>query len=337
MKAALFSVFYFGAVFATAAEPVAISGRTMGTTWAVKYTPPTEAVDSNALSQRIVQRLEQLERQFSTYRPDSEISRFNAAIDQTDWVAVSPELAQLMIESRRISELTGGAFDVTVDPLVRLWGFGPKGRGAAFTPKLDEVARTRARVGWRSLEGRAEGPALRRLQPGITADFSSIAKGYSSDALGELLSAGGIRNYFVQVGGDVKTGGHRAGNTPWSAGIETPAENARAIACIVELVGEALSTSGDYRNFVRHEGRRYGHIIDPRTGAPVEGPLAAVSVVHESCATSSALATALFVLGPEGGLSLARERHLACAFFVRTREATVFERRATPEFMARIQ
>ncbi len=309
---------------------MALSGRAMGTTWVVKIVPSAATLDRATLTKRIADRLEEIEQRFSTYQADSELSRFNAAAG-SDWVSVSPELARLGHEAQAISALTEGAFDVTVDPLVRLWGFGPAGRRNAL-PTPAEIAAARERVGWRLLEARLEPPALRRARAGVTADFSSLAKGFASDELGALLAALGAVDYFVQVGGDVKTGGVGPDGGPWKAGIEAPTAGAPAIACVVPLSGHALSTAGDYRNFFIEVGRRYGHIIDPRTGRPAGNELASVAVVHAaSCAQSSALATAIFVMGADAGFRFAVREELACVFFVRRADGG-FTRRPTPAF-----
>ena len=321
-------VFSLITVAAAASAPVALSGRAMGTGWSVKFIQPTPALDLDAVARRVAERLEALEQQFSTYRPDSELSRFNARVG-TDWFAVAPEVAHVAAESRRVSELTGGAFDVTVDPLVRLWGFGPQ-RHTGALPAETDIVRARARVGWRQLEACLDPPALRKTQPGIAADFSSMAKGFAADAVGDVLASLGAPNHLVQVGGDVKTSGGGEAGAGWRTGIERPLDDARAIADVVVLSGQALSTSGDYRNFFTAEGRRYGHIIDPRTGRPAASALASVSVVHASGATASALATGLFVLGPEEGFRLALAHRLACLFLIR--DGAGFTRRATPEF-----
>ncbi len=314
------------------AEALELSGRAMGTTWAVKWVKSESSAASHGMEQRITARLETLENQFSTYRPSSELSRFNAT-RSTEWFSVSSEVAQLASEARAISEITGGAFDVTVDPVVRLWGFGPAGRGRVV-PTLEAIVETRARVDWRRLEVKPEPAALRRGRDGVTADFSSLAKGFAVDALSELLRESGAPNHFVRIGGDMRTGGHAADGAPWRVGVETPEDAKRAVAVVVPLAGEALSTAGDYRNYFEHEGRRYGHIIDPRTGYPVSGALASVAVIHaSSCARSSALATAIFVLGAEEGYRFAVREKLACLFFIRN--GAGFERRATPVFAAR--
>ena len=314
---------------ASAAETIKLSGRAMGTTWTATFVQPEPALDPKSVSGQIADRLEQLEQQFSTYRPDSELSRFNASAS-TEWIAVSPGLAHVAAESRRVSELTGGAFDVTVDPLVRLWGFGPQ-RRTGDLPTEAEIAAARRFVDWRQLEARAQPAALRKQSfPRLSADFSSMAKGFAADAVGELFASLRAVNHLIQIGGDVKTSGHSAGGESWRTGIEQPRAGAHPIAVVVGLSGQALSTSGAQRNFFMVEGRRYGHIIDPRTGRPASSDLASISVVASSCATSSALATALFVLGPDEGFQLAERHGLAALFMIS--DGDEISQRPTPEF-----
>jgi FAD:protein FMN transferase len=310
-----------------AASPVSLSGRAMGTTWSVKFMQPTGQLDAAMIERSVAERLEQLEQVFSTYRRQSEVSRFNAA-HHTDWIPVSPEMVHVAKESRRISELTVGAFDVTVFPLLEAWGFGPERRSGSI-PASAVIASARARVDWRRLELRAEPPALRKADPTVAVDFSSMAKGFAADEIGKLLAGIGAKNHLVQVGGDIKASGYGTDARTWRTAVEQPNEHF-GLVDIVMLEDNALSTSGDYRNFFTANGRRYGHIIDPRTGEPVSGTLASVSVIHPSCATSSALATALFVLGADEGYRVAVREQLACLFQVR--EGTAIRMRATPQF-----
>jgi thiamine biosynthesis lipoprotein len=320
---------------ASPSPATAISGRAMGTVWSVKYVQPALHLhlDSAMVSKQVAEKLEQLENIFSTYRADSELSQFNAAT-HTDWVVVAPEMVRVAEESRRISELTNGAFDVTIDPLVRLWGFGAQRRSGSV-PTASEIAGTRKLVDWRQLESRAVPPALRKARPGVSTDFSSMAKGFAAEAVSETLMLLGVSNYLAQVGGDVQSAGAGPDGRGWPVAIEQLVGEAQAIAGIASLNGQALSTSGDYRNFFMSGGRRYGHIIDPRTGEPPTHSLAAVSVIHSSCATSSALATALFVLGSEEGFRTAVEHKLACLFIIRSDTGLVH--RSTPQFRARLR
>jgi thiamine biosynthesis lipoprotein len=305
----------------------------MGTAWTVKVVGAERGPEVAVLRRQVAEKLEQLEQTFSTYRDVSELSRFNAA-HHTDWIPVSPELALVAAESRRLSELTDGAFDVTVAPLVRLWGFGRERRSGDI-PSAAEIAAARENVGWPLLETRTNPPALRKVRPQVTADFSSMGKGFAADAVSALLTARGVPNHLVQIGGDVRSGGAVAEGDGWPIAIEQPLNDVPGVECVVVLTGQAISTSGDYRNFFHVGRQRYGHIIDPRTGWPPRGSLASVSVVHDSCASSSALATALFALGSDEGIRLATREHLACLFLLRDGAGLI--RHATPEFERRLR
>jgi thiamine biosynthesis lipoprotein len=317
------AVVLFAATRAFAAEPVALTGRALGTTWTVKFLQPAPPLNPATLTARISATLERLEQQFSTYRPNSELSRFNTA-RTTDWITVSPELVRVATDSRALSVLTGGAFDATIFPLVDLWGFGPQRRSGP-PPSAAEISAARARTGYRRLESRASPPALRKTSADVAADFSSMAKGFAADTIAAQLSALGSTDHYVQIGGDIATVGTR----PWRVAIEQPAGSA-PLAHIFDLAGQSLSTSGDAHNSFIHAGRRYGHILDPRTGEPVASLLASVSVVAPTCAQSSARATALFVLGPDAGFALAVRERWSALFLIR--EGPSLTARPTPEF-----
>ncbi|MDP3072081.1 MAG: FAD:protein FMN transferase [Opitutaceae bacterium] len=304
-----------GVVASGATDVVTLTGRAMGTAWTVKFQAPAHGLDPEGLRARIAARLEALEQQLSTWRPSSDLSRFNTTA-HTAWFSAPPELIAVAAASLRVAALTGGAFDPTVAPLVRLWGFGAEG-SIESVPSPEAVAFAQARVDWRTLEVEASPPALRRTRPGITVDFSSTAKGFAADAVSALLATEDLPRHLVQIGGDVRTGAAPDGRSGWPVAIEQPLDEGRGIACVVPLAGLAVSTSGDYRNFFRAGAQRHGHIIDPRTGRPVQGDLASVTVVHPSAAVSSSLATGLFVLGLEAGRRLAEREGLACLFLVR--------------------
>ncbi len=316
-------IFFFTATRAFAAEPVALTGRALGTTWTVKFLQPAPPLNPATLTARISATLERLEQQFSTYRPNSELSRFNTA-RTTDWITVSPELARVATDCRALSVLTGGAFDATIFPLIDLWGFGPQRRSGP-PPSAAEISAARSRTDFRRLESRASPPALRKTSANLAADFSSMAKGFAADTIAAQLSALGSTDHYVQIGGDIATVGPR----PWRVAIEQPTGSA-PLAHIFDLAGQSLSTSGDAHNSFTHAGRRYGHILDPRTGEPVASPLASVSVVAPTCAQSSARATALFVLGPDAGFALAVRERWSALFLIR--EGPSFTAHPTPEF-----
>lgn len=311
-----------------ATEPVLLSGRAMGTVWSAKFVPPSQPLDPDALKRRMAERLEILEQQFSLYRELSELSRFNAAAS-TEWRPVSPELARVVEESRRVSAITAGAFDATVAPLVTLWGFGSTRRVDSL-PSESEIATARSRVGWAHMEARLDPPALRKKRADLAADFSSMAKGFSVDALAEMITSAGVTNFLVQLGGDMRASGGGLAGAGWRVGIEQPEVGTGALAGVVTLEGQSLSTSGNTRNFITVNSRRFGHLIDPRTGWPASNNVAAVTVVHASCAWSSALATGLFVLGEDEGFRVAARERLACQFLIRNGADIV--RRRTPEF-----
>ncbi len=317
------AVVLFAATRAFAAEPVALTGRALGTTWTVKFLQPAPPLNPATLTARISATLERLEQQFSTYRPNSELSRFNTA-RTTDWITVSPELARVATDCRALSVLTGGAFDATIFPLVDLWGFGPQRRSGP-PPSATEISAARSRTDFRRLESRASPPALRKTSANLAADFSSMAKGFAADTIAAQLSALGSTDHYVQIGGDIATVGPR----PWRVAIEQPTGSA-PLAHIFDLAGQSLSTSGDAHNSFTHAGRRYGHILDPRTGEPVASPLASVSVIAPTCAQSSARATALFVLGPDAGFALAVRERWSALFLIR--EGPSFTAHPTPEF-----
>ncbi len=318
---------------ASAADTVTLSGRTMGTTWSAKLRPPFPAsatFTSNpaALQSSLVARLAALEAIFSTWRPDSALSRFNAS-PSTDWQPVPAELARAVLLARDISDGTGGAFDLTVAPLVALWGFGPHAR-AGPPPDAAAIAITRARVDYRRLDARlAPTAALRKTDPALTVDLSSLAKGFAVDELSALLAAAGVPHHLVQIGGDLRVAG-----PAWRVAIEDPrppaATSPRPPARVLTLADTALSTSGTARNAIVHAGRRYGHLLDPRTGSPAAHDLGSASVLAPTCAASSALATALFVLGPVDALAFAARE--ATALLLLTVEAESVSARTSPTF-----
>jgi len=269
-------------------------------------------VDLPAIRAAVEARLADIDQKLSTYRPDSELSRFNAHL-ATRPFEVSPTVIEVFELGREIGDTTGGAFDLTVAPLVAAWGFGPGG-GQPRTPAADEIARLRERVGCANVEIDAGASTLRKLRSDVVCDVNGIAQGYTVDKLAADLEALGFVDYMVEVGGEVKARGRKANGEPWRIGIEKPVAGQRTIGDVVPLSRAALSTSGDYRDFYEAEGVRLSHTVDPRTGRPVAHALASVSVIHESCATADALCTALMVMGPEEGLNFALKKGLAARF-----------------------
>jgi thiamine biosynthesis lipoprotein len=292
-----------------------LAGATMGTRFSVKLVAPGEAIDKNALQRQLVQTLARIEERMSTYVADSELSRFNAS-SSTDWIAVSDELCSIVESAIGISQLTGGAFDITVGPLVNLWGFGPDGI-ATEPPSEEDILRARHRVGFEKLDANCSAPAIRKLQPDVYVDLSAYAKGYAVDQLAELLDQAAFKDYLVEIGGELRMRGHNSSAEEWAIAVEKPIGYERDIQTVVRLTDSAMATSGDYRNYFEHHGNRYSHTIDSRTGRPVIHNLAAVTVVSDTAAFADAIATALLVLGMEHGFEFAERENIAAYFLLR--------------------
>ena len=307
-----------------------IEGSTMGTTFAVRVVaagPGDGRID--ALREAVEQTLARVDERMSTWRPESELSRFNR-LHSTEPFPVSADTLAVFRHAQDLSALTGGAFDVTVAPLVDAWGFGPAGRPAAF-PDAAEIERLRARVGYRQLHVDEAASTLRKRNPLLTADLSALAKGYAVDQVADLLRRERFESFLVEVGGEVRTRGRSERGDAWRVGIQRPGPGPPAVERLLGLVNLALATSGDYRNYYEADGRRLSHTIDPRTGRPVTHRLASASVVDPLCVRADALATALAVLGPEDGFALAAGQGWAALLIGRRADGTFYERE-TPAF-----
>jgi thiamine biosynthesis lipoprotein len=309
-------------------ETIRLSGRTMGTTWSVAMLPAAGGTDGAALRQQLQKRLDRINSLMSTYDPASEISRFN---NQTtsDWFALSEETAQVIELSLGISRLTGGAFDISVGPLVDLWGFGATERGQQ-TPAAEQVREALARVGYQYIQLRRNPAAVRKQIAGLRIDLSAVAKGYAVDALADILKQRGIDNYLVEIGGELKISGRRGDGELWRIAIEKPLEETREVATIFPLTDTALATSGNYRNFYVENGQRYSHTIDPLSGKPIRHKLASVTVLDTTAARADALATALMVLGEEKGRRLCEENRIAAYFLIHEKKSVAVY--ASPAF-----
>lgn len=314
-------------------QPLQFSGRTMGTGYQVQISRFPERLDPDAIAQKLDARLVEINAQMSTYQQDSELSRFNRQ-QTTDWFPVSPQLAQVVAKAQEISDYSDGAFDVSVGPLVNLWGFGPSPHLDA-APAAEAIQAAQAAIGYQHLQVRQEPPALRKQRPALYVDLSAIAKGYAVDVLAEYLQGLGIKNYLVEIGGEVRVRGSNPQGQPWRIAVERPSAGTRAVQRVVRLNGQAVATSGDYRNYFEQDGQRYSHTIDPRNGYPIKHRLVSVSVIHPDCMSADGLATALMVLGPQAGQDLAVKLGLAALFIVKTDDG--FSEHYTPAFMAYLE
>ena len=299
-------------------------GETMGT-----YLELTFSGCRAGVPEAVARALAEVEAQMSHWRGDSEISRFNMTPAKV-WMSVSPALAKLVAEAGQISASTGGALDVTVAPLVDLWGFGPAGRGDL--PTAEAVAEARQRVGFQKLEVRSEPPALRKQTPGLMVDLSAIAKGHGVDRVAAVLTGFGCRHFLADIGGEVRALGRNPQGRAWRIGIERPDGG---VWRRLYLSDQAVATSGDYRNFRQRGPERISHTLDPRSGMPVTHNLASVTVVAETAARADALATAIAVLGPTAGFEFARGKDIAALLILRRADAgSGFEERYTDAMRA---
>ena len=290
-------------------------GHTMGTTWSVRLVQKGELAESELLRAAIEGRLEELNARLSTYIDSSEVSRFGAH-DGTNWFSVSADTYEVVRKAIEISELSDGAFDITIGPLVDLWGFGASGPRVSLPAQAD-IDNLLANIGHTLIEVRELPMAVRKMRAAVQIDLSAIAKGYAVDEIARLLDGYGFPSYMVEIGGEVRTRGSRADGQAWRIAIEDPDAEKRAVQRILPLRNLAVATSGDYRNFFDYDGKRYTHTLDPRTGWPVAHNLASVSVISETAMAADALATALLVLGSQKGLDLAVQKNIAASFIVR--------------------
>ena len=309
---------------------VRVTGSTMGTSYELKLVPdPGQTIPAD-IKTRADELLARVNQRMSTYDPDSELSRFNRN-PSTDWIAVSPELLYVVAEGLRIGELTNGAFDITVGPLVNLWGFGPEPRRDRV-PSDAAIARARERVGYWRLHVREEPPALKKDRADLYVDLSALAKGYGVDQLAALVEASGIHNYLVSISGDLRAKGRNGQGQPWTVAIEQPIPGQRSVERLIRVSDHGVSTAGDYRNFFEQDGQRYSHIINPHTGRPVPQTLVSVTVVSDLDMEADAADTALMAAGADYGFQLATDHHLAAFFILAGPDGKSFQERYTPEF-----
>jgi thiamine biosynthesis lipoprotein len=307
-----------------------LQGSTMGTRYMVKITnaPGTNVLDQYPdLAQHLDAILDTVNQQMSTWIPLSEISRFNNSPD-TSWFSVSKDLAFVVKKAQAVSEWSNGAFDITIMPLVNLWGFGPENRNM-LVPDEQELSERLQWIGWQKLSVRANPPALKKSIPQLTIDLSAIAKGYGVDRLAIYLDGLGIEHYFVEIGGEVRVRGKNHLDQPWRVGISVP-HSRGGLQKIVQTSRASIATSGDYYNYFEIDGERYSHTVDARTGRPITHPLASVTVVDSSCMMADAYATAINVLGPSAGMELALAKELNAFFIIR--ENNRFTEKMTPSF-----
>lgn len=291
---------------------VRLSGETMGTTYNV--TAIGDDLSTEQLDAAVAETLVAVNAKMSNWDPASEVSTFSASAEIAA-VAISSELATVMAAANQVHAQSEGRFDVTLGPLIDLWGFGPR-KPEDPVPSDDAIAQALSSVGQaRLLDLDAQAPTLAKADPAVGINLGAIAKGYGVDAVAETLQGFGIENYMVEIGGDLVTAGTNDKNEPWRIGIEKPETGAQAVQLVVPISDQGLATSGDYRNFFEHDGVRYSHILDPVTGRPITHNTTSVTVIAESAMLADAWATAMLVLGAETGSKVA-ETHKIAVFFI---------------------
>lgn len=302
-----------------------LQGKTMGTYYVVKFYSEQQP-DLTALQQELDTELELINDLMSTYRPESELMRFNRQ-QTTEPVTLTPQTATVIAEAIRIGQQSGGILDVTVGPLVELWGFGARGR-ITHAPDDAQQEAVRAYVGIDKIV--LDGLALRKLEPRVAIDLSTIAKGYGVNRLAEILIAHGYQSFMVDIGGDMRVGAAKPSGL-WKIAVEKPVSTERSVQRILALENMALATSGDYRNYFEEDGVRYSHLIDPRTGEPIQHKTVSSTVLHPDAMTADGYATTLNVLPADEALAFANQHQLAVLLIVKTDQG--FEERYSEAFI----
>lgn len=287
-------------------------GPTMGSRYSIQYVRHASTPGPKAVQAEVENILAQVDRQFSTYRSDSDIERFNN-LPANHCQKMPTPILELIRVGEQLSSQSDGSYDLTVEPLLNLWGFGPQAREEKV-PSAEALAEVQQRVGYRHL--RIDGDRLCK-DAAVEVDFNSIAAGYAVDTIAAKLETLGIHNYLAEATGELKAVGKKLDGSPWRIALEEPRDDQQVAKRIIAVDGYGVSTSGDYRNYFEQGGRRYSHTFDARAGAPVLHALASVTVIHPSALMADGLSTLLLILGPERGWDYARTHDIAAFFVIR--------------------
>ncbi len=311
----LFVVFTFSFVVSSCArekslEAIYINGPTMGTSYNITLVSPPESIQQASLKQNIDELLKAVNQEMSTYIVNSDIMQFNQKSSGASQ-KINDDFLQVLLLSQSISELTDGYFDITIGPLVELWGFGRNQKQQV--PSAEAINEAKSRVGWQYLSIDSENKTIQKQRP-IWLDVSAVAKGKAVDKVAELLETKGVQHFLVEIGGEMRVKGFNRQQQLWRVGIEAPSLLQKQAQQLVQFTDKAIATSGDYRNYFEENGKRFSHTIDPNTGMPIRHNIASVTVIADTAARADALATALNVLGEEAALALANKEQLAAYF-----------------------
>ena len=296
-------------------EQYLIRGKTMGTSYMVKYWA-SDDFNPRKITSNINVRLNEINKEVSTWNKESDIVKFNKS-QNTNWVKVKPFFAKMVLLSSNLCVTTGGMFDISISPLIDMWGFDAKGK-IIKNPTKAQLNTVNGLYGCDKIKINVSKNTIAKANPKVKINLSAVAKGGAVDDIGKLLEDKGINNYLVEIGGEVRVNGKKLDGSNWVVGIEQPSPNTnRAIRLTVPIKNESMATSGDYRNYFEDGGVRYSHIIDPRTKKPITHNLASVTVVAKSTALADGLATGLLVMGKKGALKFANKQNLAIYMIVR--------------------
>ena len=288
-----------------------ISGRAFGTTYEVKIANRDPDVSIDAVRNLVADELERIEAIFSLYRIDSELTRWNA-VKANEWIDVSHDLFSVVEFAIELSKQSKGAFDPTVRPLIELWHLDDL--SGSWTPPTEQsIQSILSDIGIANIELRRDSKRIRKRNDFAKMDLNALVEGWAIDRVLQLLQQAGVKDVLFGLGGEFGGRGNRSESGGWQVGIEAPC-NPPNIDAIISVENAALSTSGNYRQSRRYAGKRYSHIFDPRTGQPIHHDLTAVSVLHPSAMTADGWATALLILGPDLGKSVAEQHGLVARF-----------------------
>jgi len=306
-------------------KEIRFSGKTMDTIYHIKIVA-WFFKDTKGLKDQIEKRLEEINRSMSIYKADSEISRFNAEKSTDKKFYVSNDFLNVMTIAENIYKLSNGAWDGTIKPLVNLWGFNSPAI-IRIIPKKEKIKNLLTDLGFNKIEI-LENRYFRKKNPSISLDLSSVAKGYAVDQVAKIIKIHEIENFLVEIGGEVYASGFKKDGRHWKVGINTPKKDApyNHLYKVISLSNKAVATSGDYRKFFEIEGKRYSHVIDPRTGYPVANGIISVSIMADTCTFADGLATAIMVLGHEKGLDLVgRLDNVECLIVVEKKDGNIVD------------
>ncbi|EOW6802741.1 FAD:protein FMN transferase ApbE [Cronobacter muytjensii] len=310
-------------------QALVLEGKTMGTSWRVSLAG-VDAARAQTLRDKIQVRLDADDRLLSTWKDDSALMRFNHARTTAPW-PVDEAMADIVTESLRVGAKTDNAMDITIGPLVNLWGFGPD-KQPVKTPDQAQIDAARARTGLSRLKviNGAGQQWLQKDLPDLFVDLSTVGEGYAADHLARLMEEEGVSRYLVSVGGALASRGMNPGGRPWRVAIQKPTDRENAVQAVVDINGHGISTSGSYRNYYELDGKRLSHVIDPATGRPITHKLVSVTVISPTALEADAWDTGLMVLGPEKAKAVALREKLAVYFI--TREGDGFATWMSPQF-----